>query len=66
MARPVLLTEEEAAAYLGLSPETLRRRRTSRINCPPFQKLGDGPKAPVRYREDKLVAWLDSLEVPAS
>ena len=63
--RKNLLTEDEAAAYLGVKPATLKRQRVSRINCPPYIKLGDSKRSPVRYDEAKLVAWVESRAVDA-
>jgi predicted DNA-binding transcriptional regulator AlpA len=51
-----LLSEGEAAEYLGLSPHTLNRWRVVRAG-PPFIKIG--AKA-VRYRLPDLAAWVES------
>lgn len=51
-----LLTTEEAAALVGLSPETLANHRTSGKSGLKFLRLGRS----VRYRQSDLEAWLDS------
>lgn len=54
-----LLSTDEAANYLGVASNSLRRSRWSGILCsidaPSFIKLG--PKA-VRYKKDVLDEWL--------
>ncbi len=59
-----LLTETEAAEFLGLSVSTLRQSRmngvrTNRIPCPPFIKLGRA----IRYRIDDLNRWIEEHRV---
>lgn len=54
-----LLTREEAAAYLGLKPQTLASWVVRRIAGPPFIKVGRS----VRYRKSDLDKWLDSQVV---
>lgn len=51
-----LLREEEAAAFLNVSRETLRtwRRRWTRTTGPPFIRINRA----VRYRRDDLVAFV--------
>lgn len=50
-----LLTVHEAAALLGLSPQTLNRWRCERAGQgPPWIKLGGA----VRYREADLTAYV--------
>lgn len=59
---PGLLSPDQAAAYLGLSPATLENWRQD----------GKGPAHVrlshkcVRYRQAALDAWVASLEVPAA
>jgi predicted DNA-binding transcriptional regulator AlpA len=48
-----VLTDEEAAAYLKISPHTLRRDRGG-SEGPPFVKLGRS----VRYLKLDLIQWL--------
>ncbi|HVT16580.1 MAG TPA: helix-turn-helix domain-containing protein [Thermoanaerobaculia bacterium] len=48
-----MLTTEQAALYLGLSPRTLEKRRTVG-GGPPFLKLGRA----VRYRLCDLEEWI--------
>jgi predicted DNA-binding transcriptional regulator AlpA len=54
----VLLTPEEAAAFLKLSLSWLAKARRRRGAGPPYVKLGKS----VRYRPSALVAWLESNE----
>lgn len=52
---PDLLTPEQAAQFLGLSPRTLSVWRcTGRWNLP-FVKIG----RTVRYNRDTLIAWAE-------
>jgi hypothetical protein len=54
-----VLFETDAAAYLGLRPQTLRLWRSKKKRRgPAYVKLGDGPGARVRYRIADLDAWL--------
>lgn len=53
------MTEEQAAAYLGISRSTLRHgrcdgRRDGRMPPPPFVRLG----RKIVYLKDDLDAWL--------
>lgn len=58
----VLLGEAAAADVLGgLSTKTLQAWRTEKRG-PRFVKLGDGPRAPVRYRLSELRRWLQERE----
>lgn len=52
-----LLDGDEAAALLGLTPNTLAKHRV-RGTGPAFVRLGTGQKAPIRYRPTALEAWL--------
>lgn len=55
IAEPALLTEREAATYLGMSVRTLQDRRVRGGGCP-YIKLGMS----VRYRRTDLDAWIES------
>ena len=55
--RSRLLRNADAAAYLGLKPQTLRAYRV-RGGGPSYHRLGRGPGAPVAYRLEDLDAWL--------
>ena len=48
LASDQLVSETEAAEFLNITPSALRGRRQRGVP-PAFIKLGDGPKAPVRY-----------------
>lgn len=50
------LTTEELAKRWGLSANRLRQWRVAGTG-PNFLKLGDGPKAPVRYRLEDIVEY---------
>jgi excisionase family DNA binding protein len=52
-----LLTTEEAAEYLCLSPSTIRQFRSSG-GGPLYYRLGRGMGAQCRYRTSDLDAWL--------
>lgn len=57
--RPKLLTEEQAATYLGVSRQFLRKSRIdgNRVNhadAPPFIRAG----RMIRYSVDDLEAWI--------
>ena len=59
-----VLTEKEAAMYIGmsrsfLSQDRMNGYRTGRTKGPEFMKLGRS----VRYRRDVLDAWLDKHRV---
>jgi hypothetical protein len=47
----------QAATYLTIAVGTLKHRRATGINCPPYWKTNDGAKAHVRYRLDELELW---------
>jgi predicted DNA-binding transcriptional regulator AlpA len=58
------LSTDEAASYLGLSPQTLRRGRMegcrdNRVGSPPYIKIGKS----VRYLRSDLDAWIASHRV---
>ena len=54
-----LLTREEAAAYLGVKPQTLAVWHTTRRHKIPLIKVG----SKVRYRRADLDAWLESRTI---
>lgn len=55
---PDLLTNEEAAALLGIKPNTLEIWRT-KGKGPEFVKLGHTKSAPIRYLRTKIFEWLE-------
>ncbi len=55
---PGLLTEQEAAEYLKISPGTLSVWRSTGRYALPFVKVGHK----VRYRSTDLEAWIASRE----
>lgn len=53
-----LLTEKEAAAMLSLSPDTLRRwRSTGEPKQPAWVSIGRA----IRYRRSECLEWIDGL-----
>jgi hypothetical protein len=52
-----LLDEKQAASYLGVSPITLRSWRCRGIG-PTFIKLGKASRAPVRYTDTDIAAFI--------
>lgn len=54
-----LLNNAQAAALLGIAPNTLKFWRY-RGRGPAFLKLGDAPQAGVAYDEVDVLAWRDS------
>jgi excisionase family DNA binding protein len=56
-----LLTREEAAAYLGVRPQTLSVWHSERRYNLPVVKVG----RLVKYRLSDLRAWVESRRVPA-
>ena len=52
-----LLTPKEAAAMLRVSTDTLEGWRAKRQG-PAWTKLGEGKRAPVRYRRGDIEAFL--------
>ena len=60
-----LLTTVDAARILSVNPDTLRRWRYEGIG-PDYVKLGNGPKAQVRYDEAVLEAYIrENTRVPS-
>lgn len=64
MSGPTLLTEPEAAAYIGMSVAYLRMDRcrghlTGRTPGPPYLRLGRS----IRYDTHDLDAWLGARRV---
>ncbi len=54
-----LVNRKEAASLLGLSFRSLEAWASTGTKGPPFIRLGEGPKAHVRYRVGDLLAWID-------
>lgn len=54
----ILLTPPQAAAIMQTSTDQLSTMREVG-DGPPFTKLGDGAKAPVRYHLGKLRKWIE-------
>ncbi len=53
-----LLTNEQAAALIGIKPTTLEIWRI-KGKSPPFLKLGTSKQAPVRYQPSAVADWLN-------
>lgn len=61
--RERLLTEDEVAEWLGISPLTLRKWRCLRTHELPFVKIGKT----IRYRESDVLRFLEShMVVPTT
>ena len=58
---PVMMTTEQAAAFLGLAKGTLHTYR-SRGKGPPFHRIGGA----IRYQRSDLEAWRDAGRVDPS
>ncbi|QEZ47469.1 helix-turn-helix domain-containing protein [Cupriavidus oxalaticus] len=61
-AHPDLLTNDEAAAYINVTPRTLEVWRCTNRYSLPYLKIG----RLVRYRKADLDAWLERRTVHAS
>ncbi|UQE74698.1 helix-turn-helix domain-containing protein [Gordonia sp. PP30] len=57
-----LLSTLSAAAYIGMTPGTLRAWRKQGTG-PAYVKTGDDDRAAVRYRRSDLDRWLDDRTV---
>jgi len=55
---PAVMTDEQAAEYLGITKYWLRNNRRS-PQAPPFVKIGGR----IRYRVTSLDSWLEQQEV---
>ncbi len=56
---PSILTSPQAAAFLGITPQTLRRWRCDGTG-PRFVRLGTGRRSRAAYRFEDLEAWLEA------
>lgn len=54
---PAPLTPKQAAAQLGVKPETLEAWRARRVG-PEYMKLGDEQRSPIRYSQAAIDAYL--------
>jgi len=54
-----MLTPAEAAAYIGSTPKTLAKWRSTGRHSIPFLKFGTGKRASVRYDRNDLDAFLN-------
>ena len=57
--QPKRLTPAEAAAYIGSTPKTLAKWRSTGRHSIPFLKFGTGKRASVRYDRNDLDAFLN-------
>jgi hypothetical protein len=55
---PQRLTPTEAAAYIGSTPKTLAKWRSTGRHSIPYLKFGTGKRASVRYDRNDLDAFL--------
>ena len=58
---PALLTSPQAATWLNVKPQTLRKWRCQGKG-PRFVRLGTGRQSPAAYRLADLEAWLGEQE----
>jgi hypothetical protein len=56
---PALFTSPQAALWLGVKPQTLRKWR-HQGKGPRFVRLGTGRHSPAAYRLADLEAWVDA------
>ena len=54
---PPAITNAQAAALAGAGERTWWRWSREGL-APPPRKIGHGPKAPVRYIRDEVLAWI--------
>lgn len=57
-----LLDDREAAEFLGIQPQTLRKLR-SKGESPPYLRLGRGPRSHVKYLVSSLLEWIHARTV---
>ena len=55
---PQRLTPTEAAAYIGSTPKTLAKWRSTGRHSIPYLKFGTGKRASIRYDRNDLDAFL--------
>ncbi len=56
MTEDHLLSTKEAAAYLGIKPQTMERWRSEGITPFPYSKLNNKI---IRYKMSDMAAWVD-------
>lgn len=64
--RDDMLTSAETAAYLGMHVTALETWRKRGKPGPTYVRLGDGPKARVRYPAGLLFDWIQAQTVNPS
>ena len=57
-----LLTTDELSEFIGCSRQSLQRKRKDGTG-PKFLRLGEGPQAPIRYRQADVDAWIEEHAV---
>jgi hypothetical protein len=61
------LMANQVALYIGTSEHALDRwRRAEPVEGPPFLRLGNGPKARVRYLAGDVLKWMQGQRVDPS
>jgi hypothetical protein len=53
----MLITQKQLAKRWGISPRTLESWRSISFEGPHYIKIGNGPRARVRYREEDILAF---------
>lgn len=60
---PEYLTPHQVSELTGFTPRALEAMR-SRRQGPPYSKVGSGKRSPIRYRADRVRAWMESFSNP--
>ena len=58
LEQPRRLSPKEAAAYIGSTPKTLAKWRSTGRHSIPYLKFGTGRRASIRYDRNDLDAFL--------
>lgn len=61
-ADKVLWDADQAAAYMGYSARHFSERLACRPEFPRSIRLGDGPKAPLRWKAAEVMEWVDARQ----
>jgi len=59
LEQPRRLSPKEAAAYIGSTPKTLAKWRSTGRHSIPYLKFGTGKRASIRYDRNDLDAFLN-------
>lgn len=64
MQRRNWMTPVELASYLAVPVKTIKNTRPRGYDTPPFHKIGQASRSPVRYDPDEVDAWLEHGSPP--